>query len=523
MSKLLQRISCLVIVCLFAITAIVGCGAGNVEEKTTASTAAKAESTAAQQTKAKEPVTLKLVHQIPPEINLQDNPILKKAEELTGIKLDIEAPPMNNYSDRLNIIMASGDLPDFFIGGTDRDFENWSKQGLLMELDGKITADKYPNLMKNINAERWGDTTSANTGKIQGVPKPNNVDMWGYLINNEWLKNVNMQPPTTIDEFLKVSAAFSRNDPDKNGKDDTYGYTCRDDIWHLDTEFIKTAWNLSIHHGLADADGSYRARHNQPGTMEYLSLLKKMFDEKIIDPEFFTNKDTIFQEKFLQGKAGIIGASHKESIKFIVEKGAPIDKYSFYGPLASQPGAKGKYIVPPSNWMAFLIPSSTKKLDDVLRFLDFANSEEGFKLFLIGIKGVHYNSYDIEKRVIDRTPEQVALLKKHTSANMAFANGYLDRPVIEGGDTPELRTKFQTEWANAQVDKEKIQVPFVKMYDAFFATLPDLTEKVKEMDIKYITGNITKEQYVDFLNNEYKSKTGDFDKEYDAYMKSLKK
>ena len=521
MSKLLQKVLCLVFVCMFAVTAIVGCGAEKEEGKTASGTSSAA--TSKEDAKAKEPVTLKLVHQIPPEVDLQDNAILKKAEELTGIKLDIEAPPVNNYSDRVRIIMASGDLPDFFIGGTDKDFENWSKQGLLMELDGKLSADKYPNLMKNINTERWGDTTSANTGKIQGVPKPNNVDMWGYLINDEWLKNVNMQAPTTIDEFIAVCTAFTKNDPDKNGKDDTYGYTCRDDIWHLDTEFIKTAWNLSIHYGVPDMDGSYRARHNKSGTMEYLSLLGKMFNEKIIDPEFFTNKDQIFQEKFLQGKVGIIGANHKESIKFIVEKGAPIDKYSFHGPLAAKSGEKGKFIVPPSNWMAFLIPASTKKLDDVLRFLDFANSEEGFKLFLIGIEGVHYNSYDLDKRVIDRTPEQVALLKTQTSANVAFANGYLDRPVIEGGDTPELRTKFQTEWNNAQKDKEKLVTPFVKMYDAYFATLPDLTEKIKEMDIKYITGGISREQYADFLDKEYKSKTGDFDKEYNDYMKSIKK
>lgn len=471
---------------------------------------------------AKESITLTLITQVPPEINLQDNPILKKAEELTGIKLDIEAPPLNNYSERCQIMMASGDMPDFFLGGTDRDFENWSRQGLLATLDDKVSQKKYPNLMKNATKERWSDTTSASTGKIQAVPRPNDPSMWGYLINNEWLKKVNMKAPATIDEFVKVCRAFANNDPDGNGKKDTYGFTTEDDIWYLHTEFIKTCWNLSIHNGVADIDGVYRPRYMMKGLLDYMTFLRTMYGEGLLDPEFFTNKGAMYQEKFLQGRVGIIGADKNDGIKFVMEKKVPLNKYSYYGPLALKKGAKGKFIVPPSNWCAFLIPANTKKMDYVLKFLDFANSEEGFKLFQIGIKGIHYNSYDIKKRQIIRTPEQTRLLQTHTNAMMSFANGYLDRSALEGGDTAETRQKYQTEWANAEKGAVKVYVPFVKMYDAFFATLPDLFEKTKEMDIKYITGGITKEQYIDFIEKEYTPKVSKFAAQYNDYMNSLK-
>ncbi len=38
-----------------------------------------------------------------------------------------------------------------------------------------------------------------------------------------WTK-LGLEAPTTLDEFMEVAKAFTFNDPDGNGKDDTYGY-----------------------------------------------------------------------------------------------------------------------------------------------------------------------------------------------------------------------------------------------------------------------------------------------------------
>jgi ABC-type glycerol-3-phosphate transport system substrate-binding protein len=472
---------------------------------------------------AKTAVTLKYVGQYPTQIDPKNNPILAEAAKLSGITLDVEAPPLNDYGNRLRIIMASGDLPDFFLGGTDVDFENWSKQGLLATLNDKLSKEKYPNLMKNVTPERWGDTTAASTGKIQGVPRVNNVDYWGYMVNNEWLAKLNLRAPTTLDEFRAVAKAFTFNDPDGNGKNDTFGYTTQDDIWFLHTDFLKTVWNLSVHNGVPDLDGKYRAKGNSLGYLDYLTFLRDMYTEGTLDPEFFINTGSIDQEKFVAGKIGIIGASQKNTLDFIQKYNAPADKYSFHAPLASKAGVKARFIVPPSDWMAFLIPAGSKKVDDVLRFLDFANSEQGFELFQIGIKGVHYTSYDVTTRTIDRTPAQASLLAKYADAMCSFANGYLDRAAIEGGPSEVTRQKFQTEWATAQKSADFLPVPFVKIYDAFFSSVPDLVEKARQMEIRYINGGVTKDQFVSFLTTEYQPKTAQFDKQYNDYMLSLKK
>ena len=40
------------------------------------------------------------------------------------------------------------------------------------------------------------------------------------MLRKDWLDNVGMQVPKTLDDFYKVLKAFVNNDPDKNGKAD---------------------------------------------------------------------------------------------------------------------------------------------------------------------------------------------------------------------------------------------------------------------------------------------------------------
>ena len=43
------------------------------------------------------------------------------------------------------------------------------------------------------------------------------------LIRTDWLKKLNLSMPTTTEELMAVAKAFAEQDPDGNGKKDTYG------------------------------------------------------------------------------------------------------------------------------------------------------------------------------------------------------------------------------------------------------------------------------------------------------------
>ena len=61
------------------------------------------------------------------------------------------------------------------------------------------------------------------------------------MVRQDWLDAVGKEVPTIIDEFYDVLVAFTKNDPDGNGKDDTRRTWvprefCNDDrvfVWHV--------------------------------------------------------------------------------------------------------------------------------------------------------------------------------------------------------------------------------------------------------------------------------------------------
>ncbi|NRF92468.1 extracellular solute-binding protein [Paenibacillus frigoriresistens] len=269
-------------------------------------------------------------------IVLENNPVIAEVEKLANVKLSIEAPPINNYVDKLQVLMASGDLPDLVYnwGGADANMETWAKNGLLAPLDDKIA--KYPNLMKNITKEMWDGVKSVNDGKTYIIPRANVVNHWGYMINQQWLDKLNLKAPTTLDEFTNVCKAFTKNDPDGNGKPDTFCLSFsnpslgNNSIWNA-SNFLASAFTLPIVNGAKDTDGSYKIREKMSGYIPYLTYLKQLNDEKLIDPEFLINKIYVDQEKLNQNKIGIIYA-HQYAVMGNISKEKESDKkYTYQG------------------------------------------------------------------------------------------------------------------------------------------------------------------------------------------------
>jgi putative aldouronate transport system substrate-binding protein len=450
---------------------------------------------------SKEKKTLKWIVNIGPEIVLKDNPILQKAEELSGYKLEIEAPAQKTYNDRINLLVASKDLPDVYWFGTAGDYERTAKDGVVAVLDDKIKS--YPNLMKNITEAQFGDTRAYATGKIQAIPRPNSYDRWGYVINQKWLDKLGLKAPTTIEEFEQVALAFANNDPDGNGVKDTFGFSVRDNLINLKSDFISTAFNLSNHPGMPAADGKYYTEENSPAYLAYLDLLRRLYANGALDNEFITRAvNTDLDQLFAQGKVGMIGYSGKNFVEIAGKYNVKLEDYTYHAPLALN-GRKPVYMMPPSNYGAWHIPAASKNIDDVLRFLDWGNSEEGFKLFNYGVEGVHYNKVDLATRTVDRTPEQFELYKKHSSSALAIADALGGRPPIEGGANEAERAKWKKEFEAAEQVTDKYYVPFVKPYYDMNAKITTLTRQSQTMENRYVSGQISKEELVNFIKKEW--------------------
>lgn len=176
--------------------------------------------------------------------------------------------------------------------------------------------------------------------------------------------------------------------------------------------------------------------------------------------------------------------------------------------------------MPPSNWMAYYLnaKSSPEKQDAVLRLLDYANSEEGFVLMQMGIAGTHYHSYDVEARTVERTDEQYDARMKVTSNMLGFANAYQGKPPLQGGSSPEAIAKWQAETALSDKASRKCYFGFTKMLDLIGVEFPDETQTLNSLEVRYITGEVSLDKLMSYVNGEYKTKTAAIAQEFADYM-----
>ena len=472
-----------------------------------------------------EPVTVTAILQFGPEIVLEDNPMIQWIEDNLNIRLIIEAPPGSNYGDRVRQRMATDDMPDLVHFGADIHARQWAEEGLLLELTDLI--DQYPNMAANHSKEQLGDCDFFGDGRIWGLPKANSYDRWGFLINKKWLDAVGLDAPTTVEEFVEVCRAFTFNDPDGNGMDDTYGVSFGADansmdsgIWHLRNDFLSMAYSISSwHHGMPDADGSAKIRALKSGYPAYLELLRGMYEEGIVDREFILHTSDEPYEKLAQGRVGIAGVSDKNYTTSVIERyNMNPDDFVFCPPLKLTADAQPQYAVPPSAWMAYYVNPQSENIDTVLRLLDWADSEEGFVMMQLGLAGLHYNSYDIETRTVDRTEEQRLAREKVTSNSFAFANAYKGLEAVMGGSTPEMAAKWYKEWSAADAVTQNVYLPFVKVVDRIGEEFPDEVQTLNSLEVRFVTGEVSYEELDAFVKGDYAVKTAAIAQEFVDFM-----
>lgn len=156
------------------------------------------------------------------EITLSaDTPVYKELSKRTNINFKIEELPLVKPAQKLNLIMASKDLPDLFANpGAGKDFyDKYGTEGALIDIKD-LVKEHAPNIQASFDNPPFGDTPVADLysadGKLYIIPvysHPRPGAVW--CIRQDWLDKLNLKEPTTVDEFTAVLKAFQ--DQNVNG------------------------------------------------------------------------------------------------------------------------------------------------------------------------------------------------------------------------------------------------------------------------------------------------------------------
>lgn len=459
--------------------------------------------------KIETPMKIRMVNRLDVAYVVDGNPVLKKIEELNNIKIDLEVPPLANYNDRINIMMASGDLPDLmYLWNLDNKYSTFAKEGLLLPLDEYLT--NAPNVTSKSTKEQIQAAFVPETGKIHAVTRPHVGSNMGALIRKDWLDKLDLKMPTTVEEFKVVAKAFTEKDPDGNGKNDTYGLTIKADAKEtfMDPAITGVFGARSL---LAlDKNGKINIPESDGSYMKLLEFYGELYKMKALDTEFYLNKGTAARDKWKQGKAGILIDSMKSNELFApsstdLKKANPAAKVDFMYPLKNPEDGKRYSYQTTSVWGGYAITKAAKDPKRIMKFIDWGFSDEGITVTLAGVKEITFNDFDLKTGKVTSTPEQKAVSDKSLGW-FNFITSIKGIRIVNPGTTDEERTQYIQLENNFFKDVNVVETLPESIVPGVLDErnkMVDLEKTKLELSVKYIAGQASKDEVEKFLKEKY--------------------
>lgn len=366
---------------------------------------------------------------------------LQIIREKLNIDLRLTALPSNESDQdvKVNAAGAANSLPDLCMVRRDV-WLNLVKMGLVAPVDELYAA--MPTRTKVQYDEDSRAFTTVN-GKSYGLASPGSIAKnEGLLIRKDWLDKLGLKVPVTTDDLMNVMKAFTFNDPDGNGKDDTWGYGAFIEINNFEEglgrrlEPIMGAFGVAGTWDMNKATAGLNIR--KPAYYDAVSYVKKMADEKVIDPNWLSYKKDDFRAAWKQGRFGVM---REQNAAFAAEANyAPFDKnfpngeWIIIDPPKGPSGKKsvGVYTQAYRIYMMSAKAAKAGKGPAIARLLEWMSSDEGYYLLGWGDKDVNYvldaNGVPTIKGLADETkgfskPDGQPITQLR---NMVFYNGEVE-------------------------------------------------------------------------------------------------
>jgi len=236
----------------------------------------------------------------------QETPVELYIEDYYDGAVDIELIQLDHAdADAVSLSLAEGVVPDFMFAGYNREY--MKEQGLIQYLDWDEMWEYMPDYM-NVMAGLFGGEEGLRTlmtdsdGDIMYIPwsRFDYASTEGLNIRKDWLENLGLEVPETVDELVEVWRAFTFDDPDGNGEDDTYGYNFAHYSWGvLWGAFDQYYWSWYV-----NDDGKVCFSGVEDSTKEAIKFFASLYQEGIIDPESVSDDRAAMWDKWGNSKLG---------------------------------------------------------------------------------------------------------------------------------------------------------------------------------------------------------------------------
>ena len=446
--------------------------------------------------------------------NFGDTPFAKELEKRTGVTIKYIHPALGQAQEAFGILVASDDMTDLIqydwssaLGGPDTTINDQ----VILPLDDLIK-EYAPSLSaylaENPDVDKYIKT---NDGQYYVFPFIRGDKMLrvtsGMVIRNDWLKELGLKEPTTLEEMENVLRAFK----EKKG--------AKAPLSILSSNTFRLLEMCGSHHAFYLNNGKVEYGPYEPQFREALETMNRWFNEGLLDKNYVSTDSTMLDANVLNGDTGVTFCSGGSGLGKWLQtmegksesfdlKALPVLSYKDSG-LPRFIAAENPFV--PGSSVA--ITRSCKYPELAAKFLDYAYSEEGSIYYNFGQENVSYKwegDYPKYTDLIMKNPDGLPV----NQAMGLYLRGVNNGPFVQDKryieqyyERPQQRAALDA-WTTGLTESEGTRLP------TLLYTAEEGTER---------SGILSEvEKYRDEMMAAFISGVKSFD-EYPAYLERLEK
>ena len=364
---------------------------------------------------------------LPADFN--NTPTMQKITELTGIKLDVKYTPGDSDAKVMASQLASGTIPDVIISYLDNstrpefplllkaakeemfaDVSEYMKNSKVYSKyyeEGYLPADTYKNIVFRDDLDGvylWQLTIDEIDRSLETIPEEEYVG--GMYIQKAIVDKLGIDPKEirTQDQFYDLLVKMKEGGfKDDNGNDI---YPLGPKYWGGSVDAVKYIttgyrWGVSKDYNV-DTDGNVKHVAETDYVYDQIGFIRKLLDEGLMNPEFFTMDSTRAEEVSKNKNSGIIADVHNyEEIIYGSDDWVPL------GPLNDIQGDNKEIVSGKSGRGCMAISAEAENPEEIFAFFDWLSTPEGQMIAQYGVEGVSYDLVDGKPVLKDEVLEQL--------------------------------------------------------------------------------------------------------------------
>ena len=465
--------------------------------------------------------------------SMNDIEFVKELNKQTGINVRYTNPSSAQWDAQFDLLFTSTELPDiiqsnwraFKEGGADGAID----AGYILDLTDLIPV-YAPNFYKKLQEDpRLMAAATSPKGRLYSIGNVSHElarGTYGLYLRKDWLDELGLSVPETIDEWYTVLKAFKEKGV-KNPYSSAYSS-------FIDSNFFNNAWKVGK---LGVENGKVFYGPASERYIDYIKTMRQWAAEGLIDPNMPATGTKTFNAAILNNEVGaavgwlasglgtILRNGQKQNPKFDLVA-APIPVLN----KGDRPINASRDIVKYGDCAA--ISATSQNVELALRYLDYGYTEKGTELHSWGIEGVSFEKDADGKRkftdLIVNHPDGLSIaqaLGRYSHAPWGAAWPSSSESYLEQLTLPQEKNAVKT-WNEA----DDITLPEIILsaeeQATYASVMTDIETHVKEVTTGVIFGtkdvseleNLSKKLY----DMGLQTALDQYQAAYDRFVKAMK-